>query len=125
MLNVLKKLCSEYSLKGPQIVNLIFGNYASAQANLIEIGLMIERLPLGSIWSVGGIGKAQLKTNMASLAFGGGIRIGLEDNLYLDEEKKYLASNYQLVERIDRIAKLINKRIMKPQTLRSILAKNS
>jgi uncharacterized protein (DUF849 family) len=39
-----------------------------------------------------------------SIISGGGIRIGLEDNLWYDDERQRLATNYSLVKRILEIA---------------------
>ena len=42
---------------------------------------MIKELPGNSIWSAGGIGNWQLKMNAMAIIEGGGVRIGLEDNI--------------------------------------------
>ena len=66
-------------------------------------------LPDNSIWSAGGIGNWQLKMNAMAIMDGGGVRIGLEDNIYFDDDRKHLATNCQLVERIANVAKLLGK----------------
>ncbi len=84
----------------PYYFSLILGNIACAQADILSLGLMIRELPEGSIWSVGGVGDAQLKMNAMSLLAGGGVRVGLEDNIWYDEERTRLATNRDQVERI-------------------------
>ncbi len=51
---------------------------------------MIRELPEGSIWSIGCVGDPQLKMNVMSLVAGGGVRVGLEDNIWYDEEREHV-----------------------------------
>jgi uncharacterized protein (DUF849 family) len=105
MINYAHYLIKKGLIKPPYYFNLILGNIACAQANLLSLGLMEKELPAGSIWSAGGIGASQLKINAISILSGGGVRIGLEDNIFLDEEKTQLATNKQLIERLLLIAR--------------------
>lgn len=107
MVNYAHYLIKKKLIKPPYYFNLILGNIACAQANLLSLGLLVNELPDDSIWSVGGIGNYQLPMNAMSLVAGGGVRIGLEDNIYYDQERTVLASNRQLVERILDIAKAL------------------
>lgn len=61
MINYAKYLIRKGFIHPPYYFNLILGNIACAQANMLSLGLMTRELPEGSIWSVGGIGNAQLK----------------------------------------------------------------
>jgi uncharacterized protein (DUF849 family) len=70
---------------------------------------MIKELPEGSIWSVGGVGNSQLKMNTMALVVGGGVRVGLEDNIWFDEERTHLATNTDLVKRICKIAETLGR----------------
>jgi uncharacterized protein (DUF849 family) len=74
---------------------------------MLHMGLMIKELPEGSIWSAGGIGNYQLSTGIMSILSGGGVRIGIEDNIWYDEERTKLATNRELVERIVSIAQVL------------------
>jgi len=107
MINYARYLIKKGLVKPPYYFNLILGNIACAQANLLSLGLMEKELPDDSIWAAGGIGASQLKMNAISILSGGGVRIGLEDNIFFDDEKKHLATNKQLVERILLIAKTV------------------
>jgi uncharacterized protein (DUF849 family) len=98
-------------LNEPYYFNLILGNIACAQANILHLGLMIYELPDNSIWSVGGVGNPQLKMNIMSLLNSGGVRVGLEDNIWFDEDRTILATNKMMIERIINIASSLN---MKP-----------
>ena len=82
---------------------------------------MIRELPEGSIWSVGGVGDCQLKMNVLGIAAGGGIRVGLEDNIWYDEERTRLASNSDLLNRIIRIADTLGCTPYTPSEARELL----
>lgn len=109
MINYAHYLIKKELIKSPYYFNLILGNIACAQANLLSIGLMVKELPGNSIWSAGGIGNYQLPMNVMSLIAGGGVRVGLEDNIYFDSARTQLASNQALVERIVGIAKTLGR----------------
>lgn len=104
MINYAHYLIRKGLLRPPYYFNLILGNIACAQANLLSLGLMIKELPDDAIWSVGGIGDSQLRMNAIGIADGGGVRVGLEDNIWYDAARTRLASNRDLVARVIDIA---------------------
>ena len=99
----------------------MFGNIATAQAEAAQAGLMIRDLPEGSLWSLAGLGRAQLPMNMLSIALGGGVRVGLEDNIWFDDERTRLASNLDLIRRIHDLAEIRGRKVMTPGELRAKL----
>jgi uncharacterized protein (DUF849 family) len=107
MINYANYLIRKDLIKPPYYFNLILGNIACAQADMKQLGLMVSELPDNAIWSTAGIGDAQLKMNVISIVSGGGVRIGLEDNIWLDDKRTILATNYTLVERIVKVAESI------------------
>lgn len=121
MINYAKYLISKKLIKPPFYFNFILGNIACAQANMLSLGLMIKELPDNSMWSAGGIGNWQLKMNAMALLEGGGVRVGLEDNIYYDDDRKYLATNLDLVKRLSTIAKVLGKEPYNPKEAREIL----
>ena len=121
MINYAKYLIRKGLLVPPYYFNLILGNIACAQADMLHLGLMINELPKDSIWSAGGVGNCQLKMNLLSIVAGGGVRLGLEDNIWFDEERTHLSTNYDLVRRIVSIAKVIGCRPYTPAEARDLL----
>lgn len=109
MINYAKYLIEKELIHPPYYFNLILGNIACAQANLLNLGLMINELPVGSLWSVGGVGRFQLPMNAAALVAGGGVRVGLEDNIWFDDERTRLVTNRELVERVLSIAHALGR----------------
>ena len=56
----------------------------------------------------------------AAIAMGGNVRVGFEDNLYL-EKGRLAKSNGELVEKVVRIARELGREIATPDEAREIL----
>jgi len=121
MINYAKYLEGKGLLEPPHYFNLILGNIACAQADLLHAGIMIRDLPPNSFWSLGGVGNAQLMMNSIAVAFGGGVRVGLEDDIWYGPSRTRLAHNADLIRRIHKLAEANEREIMKPRELRSML----
>ncbi len=121
MINYAKYLETKGLLKPPHYFNLLLGNIACAQADILHAGVMINDLPPDSFWSLAGIGDAQLKMNSLAIAFGGGVRVGLEDNIWYDRGRTRLAKNSDLLERIHKLADANERPVMSSSELRGLL----
>lgn len=121
MINYSKYLIQKGLLLPPYYFNLILGNIACAQADILHLGLLIKELPEESVWSVGGVGDYQLQMNALALVAGGGVRIGLEDNIWYDVERTRLARNRDLIQRIVSIAKAMGREPASPKEARDLL----
>ena len=121
MINYAKYLERKGLIEPPYYFALILGNIACAQADLLHCGVMIRDLPADSVWSIGGVGDVQLMINSLAISIGGGVRVGLEDNIFYDPQRKKLADNLELVKRIHRLAEANERLIMKPVELRELL----
>ena len=121
MINYAKYLIRKSIITPPYIFSLILGNIACAQADLLHAGVMINDLPEESIAVMGGIGNSQLKINTLAIAMGYGVRVGLEDNIWLDSDRSILASNADYLKRIHSIASSVGREICTPAELRSLL----
>ena len=121
MINYAKYLEKKGLLEPPHYFNLLLGNIACAQADMLHAGIMIQDLPENSLWSLAGIGDAQLKINSLAVAFGGGVRVGLEDNIWYDTGRTILAKNAALIKRIHRLAEANERSVMAPSKLRKLL----
>jgi uncharacterized protein (DUF849 family) len=73
---------------------------------------MVDNLPAGATWAGFGIGRMQMPMAAQAILLGGNVRVGLEDNLYLD--RGVLASNGQLVERAAEIVTRLGARVLTP-----------
>lgn len=112
MINYAKHLTKEEIIRGPFYFNIILGNVSGLQNDASSIGLAISCLPENSVWSLGGIGRSQFDSNMTAIALGGGIRVGLEDNIFFDRKKRKLATNLSLVMRMHELAGIAERPIM-------------
>jgi len=121
MINYAKYLEKRGLIKPPHYFNLLLGNIACAQADMLHAGIMIQDLPDNSHWSLAGIGNAQLKMNSLAIAFGGGVRVGLEDNIWYDNGRTKLAKNADLLRRIHNLADANERTMMTPSKLRKLL----
>ncbi|ALM06800.1 hypothetical protein SB49_02520 [Sediminicola sp. YIK13] len=121
MVNYSKYLIKKKLIGPPYYFNLLLGNIAGSQANLLHTGMMINDLPEESVWSLAGLGVDQLKMNSLAIAIGGGVRVGLEDNIWFDTKKIQLASNIGLLKRIHTLAKANGREIMTPEEFRKIM----
>jgi uncharacterized protein (DUF849 family) len=118
MINYAKFLIKKGLLIPPYYFNLLLGNIACAQADILYAGIMIRDLPEDSIWSLAGIGDEQLKMNSVAIAIGGGVRVGLEDNIWFDSKRTILARNTDLIKRIQIIADANGRKVMRPGEFR-------
>jgi uncharacterized protein (DUF849 family) len=121
MINYARYLHRKGLLAPPFYFNLLLGNIACAQADLLHAGVMIRDLPEQSFWSLAGIGNSQLPMNSVAIAAGGGVRVGLEDNIYYDLERTKLATNADLLRRIHTVAEANERKLMTSRNLRRLL----
>jgi len=101
MLNYTNYLISKDKLTPPYHINFILGNIYNGQCDLSNLSSIKANLPSNSYTCLGGIGSQQLKSNLYGLLDFDGVRIGLEDNLYLKEKEK--TTNIELLKRLHRI----------------------
>ena len=120
MINYARYLERKQLLTPPHYFNLILGNIACAQADLLHVGIMIRDLPNGSMWSLAGVGDYQLRMNSVAIVMGGGIRVGLEDNIWYDLDRTKLARNADLLRRIHTIAEVHERPLMSSAEFRAL-----
>jgi len=121
MVNYAHYLINKKNIRPPYYFNILLGNVATAQAKLLHLGLIMSELPTGSICSVGGIGNSQVIANSLGISVADGVRTGLEDNIWMNDDRAVLSTNYDLVERVTRLAKELNRPIATPEQVRSML----
>lgn len=121
MINLAKYLERHGLISGRKYFNIILGNLNTAPATIASLGSLIQALPADSIWSVGGLGYFQLPMNTMAIAGGGHVRVGLEDEIYLDYERKTRARNADLVKRVVRLAEELQRPLASPEQAKTIL----
>lgn len=106
-------------IKGSLHVQFVLGVLGAAQATVENLIHLRSKLPADATWSAFGIGKDHLPIMYATIAMGGHVRVGLEDNLFYSKGR--LASNVELVERAARVIKEFNNEVATPDDARLIL----
>ena len=93
-------------LKRPLQFSFIMGVLGGIRASAENLALQAREAPPDSTWEVIGISHEQWRMVGAALSLGGNVRVGLEDNFYLDSEGKQMAkSNGDLVAKAVRMAR--------------------
>ncbi|MBD0379947.1 3-keto-5-aminohexanoate cleavage protein [Paenibacillus sp. WST5] len=121
MVNFANYLIRKGILEPPYYFNILLGNIASAQATLMHAGIIISELPADSYYSITGIGDNQKAMNALAVILADGVRVGLEDNIWLDRERKQLATNMSLIEQVTRLAKAFDRPIAAANEVRAML----
>ena len=94
------------------IFQLCLGIPWGAPADTTTMKAMVDNLPAGVTWAGFGIGRMQMPMAAQAILLGGNVRVGLEDNLWLD--KGVPASNGSLVERVVKLIECMGARPMTP-----------
>lgn len=121
MLNYAKYLDSKLGLPKPLHFILLLGSLGGIPGRPGDLSYLVRDLPDACVWSATGIGRFQLPVNVAALVEGGGVRVGLEDNIYYDHDRLDLATNRRLVARIVRLATELQRGVATPAEARVML----
>lgn len=121
MVNFAKILIDKDIIRPPFYFNILLGNPATAQATMLHLATIVNELPPQSVWSLAGIGRFQTRANALGVVMGNGVRVGLEDNLWLDDARTRLATNEQLVARVVAQANALGRPIASAQSVRERL----
>lgn len=114
-----KQLAKEGILNSPALVQLCMGVPWGAPNDLNTFMAMVNNVPEDWNWSAFSLGRDQMPYVAASVLAGGNVRVGLEDNLFL--EKGVLATNAQLVERAVSLIENMGARVVGPKYVREKL----
>jgi len=106
-----KQMIKEGLLDDP-LFQLCLGIPWGAPADTTSMKAMVDNLPANAVWAGFGIGRMQMPMAAQAVLLGGNVRVGLEDNLWLD--RGVLASNGQLVERAAEILSRLGARVLSP-----------
>ena len=118
MIDLALKAARKGHIDKPMHFDFVLG--VQMTATVRDLVFMATSIPEGSTWTATGIGKECWNIVAATIAMGGHVRVGFEDNVYMS--KGVLAkSNGEMVERVVQIAKLMNREIATPDEARQIL----
>jgi 3-keto-5-aminohexanoate cleavage enzyme len=105
----------------PYYFNLLLGSRYSVPATARHLSNLVQDLPQNSLWSAAGIGLFQLPMNTLAIAMGGHCRVGLEDNIYYGFDRRELATNIGLLNRVAEIAERFGRPLASSSRARRLL----
>jgi len=119
-LHLARDLITEGTLDGPGLWTFVLGVKYGFSASPETLMYARNQLPAGAIWAAFGIGRAEFPMVAQSWLYGGHVRVGLEDNIYL--EKGVLAKgNADLVRKAVDILKSLGGDVATPAEARVLL----
>jgi len=111
------------ALKRPLQYSFILGVLGGAPPTTDTLAHMAGQVAASDTWEVIGISRVQWHLLAAALVLGGNIRVGLEDNFYLDAAGTEMAKgNGPLVEKAVRMARDVGRQPMSPDEARLALS---
>jgi uncharacterized protein (DUF849 family) len=113
------QLVKEGLIDGPPLYQLCLGIPWGAPFNTETMAYQKSQLPEGAVWAAFSIGRNQMPALAQAALLGGHVRVGLEDNLYL--EKGVFATNGALVEKAVKIIEMLGTKVATPDEGRAIL----
>jgi uncharacterized protein (DUF849 family) len=114
-----KQLIEEGLVDEPVMLQLCMGIPYGAPADPGTLLALVNQLPSGCVFSAFAIGRMQLPYVALAPVVGGNVRVGLEDNIWLERSVK--ATNGRLVERAVTILEAMNVRVLRPAEVRERL----
>ena len=114
-----KQLVNEALIENPVMVQLCMNVPWGAPDDLNTLMAMVNNIPDEWTFSAFSLGRHQMPYVAAAVLAGGNVRVGLEDNIFLD--KGVLATNAQLVERASKIINNLGAKIIGPSEVRQKL----
>ncbi|MBT8241223.1 MAG: 3-keto-5-aminohexanoate cleavage protein [Acidimicrobiia bacterium] len=114
-----KQLVNEGILGAPAMVQLCMGVPWGAPNDMNTFMAMVNNIPDSWTWSAFSLGRDQMPYVAAAVLAGGNVRVGLEDNLFL--ERGVLATNAQLVDRAVRLIEGMGAKVLGPADVRNKL----
>jgi 3-keto-5-aminohexanoate cleavage enzyme len=120
MYNMLFLNKQEDLLAKPLHFQLVFGVLGGIPFSPINLGNLLNLMPEGSTWSVCGVAKDQFRAGMTAAAWGGHIRVGLEDNIRTIEGELAKGSWEQVVW-AKKVAELAGREVVQGERARKVL----
>lgn len=115
MVNFGKYLIAKKIIEGPYYWNLLFGNIAGFQPTFSHIASALSEIQGEQHFvAFGGLGRMQSQTLALAIAGGFGVRVGIEDNLWMDNRKTKLATNIMLLKRVHELMRLHERELFTP-----------
>ncbi|WPC66663.1 3-keto-5-aminohexanoate cleavage protein [Rhodoferax ferrireducens] len=120
MLSTAHRWLKKGLLTGPLHFDFVLGIPGGMAGTPEALMYLKAQVPEGASWTVAGIGAAQLPLGALAIVLGGHVRVGFEDNVYY-RKGELASSNAQLVARIARISRELDRPVATPDEARALL----
>lgn len=104
----------------PGYYQFVLGAAGGMPATVDNLLFLRNLLPQGAAWSAFGIGAGHMPILLATLALGGNIRVGMEDNVFY-AKNRLAKNNAEFVARAVRLIGEANNEVAKPDDARRII----
>jgi len=111
-----RNLIDDGLISAPPMFQICLGIPWGAGADTETMAALKHALPVDAIWAGFGISRMQMPMVAQAVLLGGNVRVGLEDNIFLD--RGVLATNGMLVERAVEIIERMGARVLGPDEAR-------
>ncbi len=118
-MEIVKYYAKKGVLQAPYHYQFVLGVLGGMDGTVKNLQFLHDMLPENATWSAFALGKNHLPIMYTTLALGGHLRVGLEDNVYYS--KGVMATNVSLVERAVRVVREFGKEAATPDEARQIL----
>lgn len=105
----------------PMQFNFVLNVFGCTPFTPKNLNWLVDAIPAGSTWTGTGVGRAAFPMAATSIVMGGNVRVGFEDNVYLEKGVK-ARSNGELVEKVVRISRELGRDIATSSEARQILS---
>lgn len=114
------RLLKKELIEAPLHFDFVLGVPGGMGGSSDRLDFLLTLIPEGSTWSVAGVGRFELPLAYRAIDLGGHVRVGLEDNIYI--EKGVLAKgSWELVSKVNSYAASVGRPIATPAQAREIL----
>jgi 3-keto-5-aminohexanoate cleavage enzyme len=114
-------------LRKPYFVNIVTNFTAvdtNGRYNPKRLMLYVDLLPADCMFSMLAMGLEEFQATTLSLLLGGHVRLGFEDNIYIQKDK-LAKNNAESIQKIVQIARALGREIATPQEARQMLGLRS
>ena len=120
MMNTVDRFLNKGFIPEKFHIDFVLGVPGGMSGEIKNLVLLKDRLRPGQTWTVAGLGRFELPLSAHAIAMGGHVRVGIEDNIYY-RKGELTKSNAQLVDRVVRIAKELDRPVATVKQTKAIL----
>ncbi len=119
MMTMIGRLLDKGAIGHPFVVNLALGFPGTLPATVDNIVFMARQLPEDTNWTLTPHHAEDFSLHALSVVLGGNVRVGFEDSMYLEPDKK-ASNNVELVAKARDLIEHLGRKVSKPAETRQM-----